>query len=171
MPGWNFADVFEHIARTVPDAPALVDGDTRRTWAELDARADGIATTLKAAGLQRQDKVAQYLYNGNEYLESFLACCKAGLAPVNTNYRYVEAELAYLWDNADVRAVVFHGSFAERIEGVMGDLDVRLWLWVDDGSGPRRTRTPSPPSRGSTSATATTSCSSTPAAPPACRRA
>jgi acyl-CoA synthetase (AMP-forming)/AMP-acid ligase II len=136
MPGWNFADVFEHIAGLVPEAPALVHDGVRRTWGDFDRRAGGLATTLVDAGLTRQDKVAQYLYNGNEYLESFLACCKAGLAPVNTNYRYVEAELAYLWDNADVRAVVFHGSFAERIEGVMDDLDVRLWLWVDDGSGP-----------------------------------
>ena len=37
---------------------------------------------------------------------------KAGLVPVNTNYRYQGDELVYLWDDADVVAVVFHGSFA-----------------------------------------------------------
>ncbi|MCU1378424.1 MAG: fatty-acid--CoA ligase [Acidimicrobiales bacterium] len=136
VPGWNFADVFEHIAGLVPEAPALVHDGTRRTWSEFDRRAGGVAAALTAAGLRRGDTVAQYLYNGNEYLESFFACCKAGLAPVNTNYRYVEGELAYLWDNADVAAVVFHGSFAERIEGVKDQLAVTLWLWVDDGSGP-----------------------------------
>jgi acyl-CoA synthetase (AMP-forming)/AMP-acid ligase II len=135
VPGWNLADVFEHIAGLVPAAPALVHDGVRRTWGELDRRAAGLASTLVGAGLQRQDKVAQYLYNGNEYLESFFACCKASLVPVNTNYRYVEAELTYLWDNADVRAVVFHGTFAERVAAVKDELDVRLWLWVDDGTG------------------------------------
>ena len=135
--GWNYAEVWEHVADVVPDAQALVDARARRTWADFDHRADGIARALLDAGLTRQDKVAQYLYNGNEYLESFLACCKAGLVPVNTNYRYVEAELAYLWDNADAAAVVFHGTFAERIEHLRGALPkVRLWLWVDDGTGP-----------------------------------
>ena len=62
--------------------------------------------------------VAQYLYNGNEYLESLFACFKAALVPVNTNFRYVHDELVYLWDNADVAAVVFHGAFAEHVDAV-----------------------------------------------------
>ena len=45
------------------------------------------------------------------------AAFKAGLAVVNTNYRYTDDELVYLWDNADVVAVVFHGTFAEQCDG------------------------------------------------------
>ena len=69
-----------------------------------------------AAGAQHQDKVAQYLYNCPEYLESMFGLYKAGLVPVNTNYRYTDDELAYLWDNADAVAVVFHGTFTEHCE-------------------------------------------------------
>ena len=62
---------------------------------------------------------------------------KVGLVPVNTNYRYGDDELAYLWDNADAVAVVFHGAFAERIERILDRVPaVKGWLWVDDGSGP-----------------------------------
>ena len=107
-------------------------------WAEFDRRADGVAAALLGAGLEQQDKVAQYLYNGPEYLESVFASFKAGLVPVNTNYRYADDELVYLWDNADVRAVSFHGAFTETIERIRDRVPgVRLWLWVDDGSGPR----------------------------------
>ena len=85
----------------------------------------------------RQDKVAHYLYNCPEYMESMFALFKAGLAPVNTNYRYADDELVYLWDNADAVAVVFHGCFAERCERVRDRVpSVQTWLWVDDGSGP-----------------------------------
>ena len=60
---------------------------------------------------------------------------KAGLVPVNTNYRYLDDELAYLWENADAVAVVFHGCFSDRVEAVKERVpQVRQWLWIDDGS-------------------------------------
>ena len=137
MSGWNFAEVWEAIAEATPDSPALVQGDRRITWTEFDRRADGIARTLLDGGAQEQDKVAHYLYNCPEYLESLFGIYKAGLAPVNTNYRYGDDELVYLWDNADAVAVVFHGTFTERIDGLRGRFPrVRTYLWVDDGSGP-----------------------------------
>ena len=92
---------------------------------------------LLGSGAVEQDKVAQYLYNAPEYMESIFAAFKAGLAAVNTNYRYTADELVYLWDNADVIAVVFHGTFAEQIEHIRAEVPrIRTWLWVDDGSGP-----------------------------------
>ncbi len=137
MAGWNFADLWEEIVGRIPDAPAQVHGDRRTTWSEFDARANGLARFLLDGGAEHQDKVALYLYNGPEYLESCYGAWKAGLVPVNTNYRYVDEELLYLWDNADAIAVVFHGVFTERIEHLRDQLPgVRHWLWVDDGSGP-----------------------------------
>lgn len=137
MSGWNFADIWEVCARQVPDAPAQIQGDRTVTWAEFDRRANGVAAALLAAGVSHQDKVAQYLYNCPEYMESQFACFKAGLAPVNTNYRYIDDELVYLWSNADAVAVVFHGAFTERIEGLRDRVPtVHTWLWVDDDSGP-----------------------------------
>ncbi|HEY7948887.1 MAG TPA: acyl-CoA synthetase [Acidimicrobiales bacterium] len=137
MTNWNIADVWEAVADTIPDAPALVHGERRVTWGEFDRRADGVARALLDAGVVRQDKVAHYLYNGTEYLESTFAMFKVGLVPVNTNYRYTDDELVYLWDNADAVAVIFHGTFVQRIEGLLSRVPrVRSWLWVDDGSGP-----------------------------------
>jgi 3-oxocholest-4-en-26-oate---CoA ligase len=134
---WNFADVWEVVADTLPKAPALIHGDRRISWSEFESRANGIARTLLDAGVNSQDKVAQYLYNCPEYLESTFGILKAGLVPVNTNYRYTSDELVYLWDNADAVAVVFHGSFAPVIEPLRARVPgVRLWLWVDDDSGP-----------------------------------
>ncbi|MCB1251361.1 MAG: acyl-CoA synthetase [Acidimicrobiales bacterium] len=137
MTAWNFATTWEIAADNLGDAPALAQGDRTVSWAEFDRRADGVARTLLDAGARQQDKVAQYLYNCPEYLEAMFACFKAGLVPVNTNYRYADDELVYLWDNADAVAVVFHGTFTERIEGIRQRLPkVATWLWVDDGSGP-----------------------------------
>ena len=81
--------------------------------------------------------MAFYLYNGPEYIETFFACAKASLVHVNTNYRYGAEELAYLWDNAEAQAVVFHGSFTDIVAELRSRLpQIHTYLWVDDGSAP-----------------------------------
>jgi fatty-acyl-CoA synthase len=135
MAGWSYADIWERVAERIPQEQALVHGDVRRTWAEFDRRADGLAATFLAAGVDRQDKVAIYLYNGPEYLEAMFGAFKVSLVPVNTNHRYSDDELVNLWDNSDSVAVVFHGVFTETVERIREKVGARLWLWVDDGTG------------------------------------
>ena len=60
-------------AGKVPDAQCQVQGDRRVTWGEFDRRANGVARILLDRGAQEQDKVAQYLQNCPEYLESMFA--------------------------------------------------------------------------------------------------
>ena len=54
--------------------------------------------------MQPGDHVGLYLYNGPEYVEGLFAAYKLRAVPINVNYRYVEAELQYLFDNADLVA-------------------------------------------------------------------
>ncbi len=134
---WNFADVWEMVAQRLPEAPAQEQGARSWSWQEFDSRANGIATALLERGIAHQDKVAQYLYNSPQYLESLFAAFKVGMAPVNTNYRYTDEELIYLWDNSDAVAVVFHGTFTDTIERIRDRVPrVRVWLWVDDDTLP-----------------------------------
>ncbi len=134
---WTYADIWENVADCLPDAPALIHGDVTLSWSELDQRANALARFLLDAGLAHQDKVAFYLYNRPEYIETFYACSKASLVHVNTNYRYADDELVYIWDNADTAAVVFQGAFTEVVERIRSKVPtVQTWLWVDDGAGP-----------------------------------
>ena len=129
--------MWEVVARQLPAAPALLQGERVIDWHTFNAHADGVAAALLDAGLERQDKVAQFLYNAPEYLEAVFATWKAALVPVNTNYRYGEDEIVSLWENADVAAVAFHGSFADLADGARRRLPrIRLWLWVDDDTLP-----------------------------------
>ena len=131
----HHATLWEHLADEIPDAPALVQGADRRTWAEFEHRAARFAAALGAAGLGPGDKVGQFLYNSPAYLETWFGILKARCVPVNVNYRYVDDELAYLLDNADARALVFHASLADRVGRVverLGGLD--LLVEVDDSA-------------------------------------
>ncbi|MFM5885687.1 MAG: acyl-CoA synthetase [Novosphingobium sp.] len=133
---WHFADVFETVAALVPDRLALIEAATRRTWRDYADRAARLAGALVAAGIAPGAKVALYGYNSAEYLEAQFAVFKARGVPINVNYRYVEEELVYLFDNADVEAVFFDARFAPRLAAIRDRLPaVKLFVRIDDGSG------------------------------------
>ncbi len=128
--------VWETVAECIPDEVALIHGSRRTSWAQFEKRANAIARHLLDQGCRHQSKVAFYLYNRPEYSELFFACSKASLVHVNTNYRYADAELVYIWDNADTEVVVFGSSFTETTDRIRNDVPkVHTWLWVDDGDG------------------------------------
>ena len=98
MAGLNFADIFETVVDTTPDAPALVvrstaDDEVRLTFAELDARANRLAHALLDYGIAPGDHIGCHLYDGNQYIEVTLAAFKVRAVPVNVNFRYVDEEL------------------------------------------------------------------------------
>ena len=111
MAGLNFADIFETVVDTTPDAHALVvrsttDPEVRLTFAELDARVNRLADALIGFGVGPGDHVGCHLYDGNQYVEVTLAAFKIRAVPVNVNFRYVDEELEYLFHNADLKVVV-----------------------------------------------------------------
>ena len=141
MTNWNWADVLETVAAATPNAVAQVCGDRRFSWEDFDRRADNLAADLLRAGIGEQGKVAVYLTNCPEYLESYFAAFKAGVAPVNTNFRYGPDEIRYLFDNADAEAVVFHASYATLLEEIRAQLPgVKRWYVVDDPEPTQATR-------------------------------
>ncbi len=132
---WNLGDIWEAAAAAGPDRPAQICGPRRFSWSQFERRADALARDLGERGLGHQAKVAAYLHNCPEYLESYFAAFKASLVPVNVNYRYGATELIYLLDNCDAEAVVFHARFAATVDAIRSELSrVRIWYVVADGS-------------------------------------
>jgi acyl-CoA synthetase (AMP-forming)/AMP-acid ligase II len=132
---FNLADMFEMVADKVPARDALICGDARATFAELDQRANQLAHYLGGRGIGPGDHVGLYMYNCNEYLEGMLACFKLRAVPVNVNYRYVQDELLYIFDNADMVACVHHREFTPHIAEVRDSApDLKTFIAVEDGS-------------------------------------
>ncbi len=121
----NIADLFESLVDVIPERTALVCGDRRLTYAQLEDRANRMANVLRARGVKAGDHVGLYLYNGVEFIESMLAAFKLRAVPININYRYVEGELTYLFENAKLVALVhqrelssFAGAAAKTVAGL-----------------------------------------------------
>lgn len=132
---FNIADLFEMVADTVPDREALVCGTQRATYRALDNRANRMAHYLRSRGIGPGDHVGLYLYNCNEYLEGMLACFKLRAVPININYRYVQEELSYIFNNAELAACIHHKAFTPHIAEVLaGARRLTTLVHVDDGS-------------------------------------
>ncbi|MBM3659389.1 MAG: acyl-CoA synthetase [Actinobacteria bacterium] len=132
---FNLADLFEIVADTCPDRTALVAGDARLTYRELDERANRVAQHLRGAGVQPGEWVALLAWNRAEWIEAQHGIYKARNAVVNVNYRYVAEELRYILDNSDAVAVVFERSFAPMVAEVVPDCPkLRHFVVIDDAS-------------------------------------
>ncbi len=132
---FNLADLMEDMADTIPDRLALVCGDRKYSFAQLDERATRLARHWRSLGLGPGDHVGLYLYNRAEYIECMLAAFKLGAVTININYRYVAAELAYVVDNAQLVGLVCEPELASEVEATGAQLRFVTVLGEDYESG------------------------------------
>jgi acyl-CoA synthetase (AMP-forming)/AMP-acid ligase II len=131
---FNLADLFENAVDHFGERDYLVAGDRRRTYAEMEARANQLAHHLAAQGVGPGDHVGIYGVNSAEWVETLWAVFKLRAVWININYRYVEDELAYLFANAHLKALVHDDTFGPRVDGVadhLPDLQHRLAIGGD----------------------------------------
>ncbi len=132
---FNAADIFEGVVDRVPDREAIVHGSTRLTYKELDARSNKAANALKKLGIKKGSHIGIYAFNCVEWLEIMLGAYKLCAIPININYRYVEEELKYLIENADMEAIFYHKQFSRKLENIKGQLPLlKSFICIDDHS-------------------------------------
>jgi acyl-CoA synthetase (AMP-forming)/AMP-acid ligase II len=149
MTEFALADLFETVARAVPDRECIVQGERRLRYSEVRERAERLASWFTSQGLGQvreraelepwqsgQDHVALYLYNCPEYIESMLACFRARLVPCNVNYRYTVPELAALLRDAGACALIYHAEFDAQVSALRAELpELRVLLRVGAPGG------------------------------------
>ncbi len=131
----NIADLAEHSIDAVPDRVALICGDEQLTYAQLEEKANRLAHYLQDQGVKKDDKVGLYCRNRIEIVIGMLGIVKAGAILVNVNFRYVEGELKYLFENSDMVALIHERRYADRVDNVLPETpNVKTILVVEDGS-------------------------------------
>jgi acyl-CoA synthetase (AMP-forming)/AMP-acid ligase II len=126
---YNLADLFELAVDAVPDRLALVDARRQVTYRELDERANALAHTLAARGVGVGDHIGIFATNCIEWVESLFAIYKLRASAVNINFRYVEEELRYLFENSDVVACIYQREYGPLIAAAR-DAQPRLKTFV-----------------------------------------
>ncbi|MEO6472030.1 MAG: AMP-binding protein, partial [Aeromicrobium sp.] len=111
----NIADLFEHAVDAAPQNPAIKVGERIVTLAELETESNKLAHYLQFRGVKPGDHVAVYAKNSIEHVVAVLAIVKIRAVNINVNYRYVEGELNYLFENADVVALIVERTYAPLV--------------------------------------------------------
>jgi acyl-CoA synthetase (AMP-forming)/AMP-acid ligase II len=111
----NLAGLLTQTARRLPDAPGLIWGEARWTWAEIDARVGRMAHALTHRfGLRKGDRVLVQSPNCNQMFESQWACFRAGLVWVPVNARLAPEEVAWLGQASGARGIIVHGDYPDH---------------------------------------------------------
>jgi len=113
--GFNLASLFELVAESVPERISLVTPARRLSYAALDDRATRLATHLRERGVGPGSIVGLQMRNGTEYVEAMLAMFKLRAIPANVNYRYVAQELADLYNDAGLAALLVDADLLDAV--------------------------------------------------------
>lgn len=116
---FNIADLFEHVVDAVPARTAVITPDARVTYRELEQRANRLASHLAGHGVTRGCHVGIYSNNRVEFVEAMLAAFKLRAVPINVNFRYLEEELEYIFDDADLVALIHERRFSPLVAAVL----------------------------------------------------
>jgi 3-oxocholest-4-en-26-oate---CoA ligase len=130
---FNLADLFEQAVDTWPEREYLVADGERRTYGEMEARANRLAHHLASHGIGKDSHVGIYGVNSVQWVETLWAVLKLRAMWVNINYRYVDAELEYLFGVADLDAVVFDEEYAPRVAAVRATCPDAPLIVIGDG--------------------------------------
>jgi long-chain acyl-CoA synthetase len=104
--GSSLSALVRAAAGRAPDAPAVVAGEQRLSWAELDAAVDRTAAGYAARGLERGARVAVQLPNGVDWLCAALGALRAGLVVVPVNTAYTDPELEHVLGDSGAALLV-----------------------------------------------------------------
>ena len=116
------AALFDASRRIHADRTALIFGDRRWSYRELDELAGRLAGALHTAGIGPGDRVAFLLPNCPELVLLYLACFRRGAVAVPLNIRLTGAELAYVLNHSGARLVVSHADLYPALESARGEL-------------------------------------------------
>jgi acyl-CoA synthetase (AMP-forming)/AMP-acid ligase II len=127
----NMADIFEHAVDAFPERVAVICGDRRITYRELEDRANRLAHHLTDLGVGLGDHVGLYARNSTEAVVSMLAVYKIRAAGININYRYIHNELARMLQDADLSALIYDHDLAPVVDAVVPDSLPRVEIGGD----------------------------------------
>ncbi len=116
----NLAHFLVQAARRHPSRPALLCGNLRRDWRELDARTAALAQALAERGIGKGDRVLVHSRNSFEFVETLFAVLRLGAVWVPTNFRISPDEAVYLAQAAGIKAFLCEGQSPDHAAAVAG---------------------------------------------------
>jgi len=114
----TFGARLEKLARLIGDKVALIQGERRLTWKQLDERVNRLANALVDLGVKKEERVGIAGFNSIEWMESYFAISRIGAVPFNLNPRFTHDEIKYVMEDADAVATLVEDEYAPAVKAV-----------------------------------------------------
>ncbi|HIJ21151.1 MAG TPA: AMP-binding protein, partial [Deltaproteobacteria bacterium] len=99
-----------------PDKEAVVEGEKRLTYRQLNGRVNRLAKALQSLGLKSGDRLSILSTNCVEYVETIMAAAKLGVLLVPLNWRLTPTELTFILKDSGTETLLFHPDLLETAE-------------------------------------------------------
>jgi acyl-CoA synthetase (AMP-forming)/AMP-acid ligase II len=127
----NLARLLSHTARLFPDRTALIQGEQRWTWVQIDQRVDALVAALRLLGVRRGDRILLQSRNNVAAFESGWAAFRMGCVWVPVNFRLAPGEVAYLGASSGAVVMLAESLFADHVAAVRAAAPaLRQQLWI-----------------------------------------
>ncbi|MBC7161149.1 MAG: AMP-binding protein [Immundisolibacter sp.] len=128
-------DLLRRCGAALADHLAFIDGDRRRTWGDMDRRADRLAAALQGLGIGKGDVCAVLAHDRVEVVEHWYACLKLGALRVGINWRYAAREMLHLLHDSSARALLVEASCVPLLAGELDALRRAGLILIGFGAG------------------------------------
>ena len=125
----------ENSAARLPDKVALICGEERLTYQDINQSANHLASALLDVGIKRQDRVVIFLDNSTESIITLFGILKAGAIFIMINPTMKAKKLNYILKDSGARALITQTSKARIVSEALGDVpELENIFWVGKGA-------------------------------------
>ena len=133
---WVIADMIRRSAYHYPDKTAMIFGDRRMTYAEMEGECNRMANALIDLGIKKYDRVAILAHNTIDHVLTWFGCCKAGAVYLAINYLLRGKDIAYCINHSESKLFIVEDSLYDLVKDVLDEMPtVKTWIWSRQGAG------------------------------------
>ena len=128
----NIGGLLTKRAAMTPDREGLVCEDVRRTYKQLNDRANRLVNTMRALGVTHGDRVGILALNEPEYYDMYFGLGKIGAILVPINHRLAGPEIQYILSDCEAKVLVFGKEFAEVVDSIRNGISAKYLIAIYD---------------------------------------
>ena len=130
----NIGELMTRLALITPQREGLVCEDIRRTFRELNERANRFANAMLGLGVGHGDRVAILALNEPEYYDMLFGLGKIGAILVPVNYRLAGPEIEYILSDCGARVFVFGADYADTVASIRDQIPAKDFVAISDAA-------------------------------------
>jgi len=132
----NIGEFLTRRSQVTPSREGLVCGDIRRTYKDLNDRANRLANAMTTLGIRHGDRVSILAFNEPEYYDMYFGLGKIGATLVPINYRLAGPEIQYILSDCASKALVFGPEYTEVVDAIRQDIPAKDFIVISEDPPP-----------------------------------